>query len=118
LADDEEILRVAYRAFNERNIEAALALMHPEVDWPNAWEGGRVAGREAVRAYWERQFEAISSTVEPLRMRREEDGAISVLVHQLVRDAGSGEVVADSRVVHRWQFEDGLVVRMDVEEPA
>src|SRR4029077_4538622 len=65
LDPDEETLRAAYRAFNERDIAAALELMHPEVDWPNAWEGGRVSGREAVGAYWARQFEAISSKVEP-----------------------------------------------------
>jgi hypothetical protein len=90
--------------------------MHPEVDWPNAWEGGRVRGREAVAAYWERQFEQISSQVEPLAFRREADGSIVVDVHQVVRDAGSGEVVSDSRVVHIWRLEDGLVVRMDVVE--
>jgi hypothetical protein len=88
--------------------------MHPAVDWPNAWEGGRVRGREAVAAYWGRQFEQISSRVEPQGFSRDDDGAISVDVHQVVSDAGSGEVVSDSRVVHRWQFEGGLVVRMDV----
>ena len=91
--------------------------MHPEVDWPNAWEGGRVSGREAVAAYWARQFEQISSRVEPQGFSRDDDGGISVDVHQVVRDAGSGEVVSDSRVVHRWRLEDGLVVRMDVIEP-
>lgn len=90
--------------------------MHPEVDWPNAWEGGRVRGREAVAAYWARQFEQISSRVEPLGFTREEDGAIAVDVHQVVHDADSGEVVSDSRVVHRWWFEKGQVVRMDVVE--
>jgi ketosteroid isomerase-like protein len=114
---DEQTLRAAYRAFNERNIKAALDLMHPEVDWPNAWEGGRVSGREEVAAYWARQFEQISSRVEPQGFSREKDGSIAVDVHQVVRDAGSGELISDSRVVHRWRFEDGLVVRMDVVEP-
>ena len=91
--------------------------MHPEVDWPNAWEGGRVRGREAVASYWARQFEQISSRVEPQGCSRDDDGGISVDVHQVVRNAGSGEVVSDSRVVHRWRFEEGLVVRMDVIEP-
>ncbi len=91
--------------------------MHPAVDWPNAWEGGRVRGREAVAAYWARQFEQISSRVEPQGFSRDDDGGISVDVHQVVRDAGSGEVVSDSRVVHRWRLEEGLVVRMDVIEP-
>jgi ketosteroid isomerase-like protein len=110
----EALLRRAYRAFNDRDIDAALATMHPDVDWPNAWEGGRVAGREAVAAYWARQFEAISSRVEPQAFADDEDGAIAVTVHQVVDDAKSGERLSDSRVTHRWRFEDGLVVRMDV----
>ena len=91
--------------------------MHPEVEWPNAWKGGRVRGREAVAAYWGRQFEQISSRVEPRAFSREEDGSVVVDVHQVVHDAGSGELVSDSRVVHRWWLEDGSVVRMDVIQP-
>jgi SnoaL-like domain len=91
--------------------------MHPAVDWPNAWEGGRVRGRDAVAAYWARQFERISSRVEPQGFSREEDGSIAVDVHQVVHDAVSGELVSESRVIHRWWLEDGLVVRMDVVEP-
>jgi hypothetical protein len=67
----ESILRAAYTAFNARDVNAALELMHPEVDWPNAWEGGRVIGRKAVAAYWTRQFESISSAVEPERFDHE-----------------------------------------------
>lgn len=47
MRSDEDVLRAAYAAFNARDLAAALELMHPEVDWPNAWEGGRVVGREA-----------------------------------------------------------------------
>ena len=83
----EEILRDAYRTFNARDLESAIALMHPDVDWPNAWEGGRVVGHEAVAEYWRRQFEAISSKVEPEGFAREPDGAVTVEVHQVVRDA-------------------------------
>ena len=60
-----DVIPGLYRAFNEREIDAVLDVMHPDVDWPNAWEGGRVHGREAVRAYWTRQFEEISGQVEP-----------------------------------------------------
>jgi hypothetical protein len=91
--------------------------MRPDVDWPNAWEGGRVRGRDAVREYWTRQFAAISSLVEPQRFIPNDDGSVSVEVHQVVRDAGSGEQISDSRVIHRWWIEDGLVARMDVLDP-
>jgi hypothetical protein len=91
--------------------------MHPEVDWPNAWEGGRVSGRRAVEAYWKRQFAEISSQVEPQGFAPREDGSIDVDVHQVVHEAESGALVSDARVVHRWWLEGGLVVRMDVLEP-
>jgi GrpB-like predicted nucleotidyltransferase (UPF0157 family) len=116
MREAELVLRFAYRAFNARDVEAALELMHPEVDWPNAWEGSRVVGRAAVRDYWNRQFAAISSNVQPLRFTRELDGGITVDVHRVVRDAHSGELLLDSCVRHRYKLEDGLVARMDVLE--
>ncbi len=91
--------------------------MHPEVDWPNAWEGGRVVGRAAVRDYWTRQLAAISSDVEPEAFTREPDGAITVDVHQIVHDAASDELISDARVRHRYRLEGGLIARMDVLEP-
>ena len=111
---DEQILRSAYSAFNARDIDGAVELMHPEVDWPNAWEGGRVHGREAVRDYWTRQFAEVSSKVEPRRFSEEKDGSIRVDVHQVVHDASSGELISDSKVAHRYRLKDGLVVQMDV----
>jgi len=114
MLDAEPILRSAYRAFNARDIATAVELMHPEVDWPNAWEGGRVVGRAAVRDYWNRQFTAISSMVEPEGFTEEADGSITVNVHQIVHNAHTGELLSDSHVRHRYWLEDELVVRMDV----
>ena len=108
------VLRSVYRAFNARDLDAAIELMHPEVDWPNAWEGGRVVGRGAVRAYWTRQFAAISSNVEPEGFTEEADGSITVVVHQVVHESRTGELISDSGVQHRYRFDDGLIVRMDV----
>ena len=118
MSDAEPVLRSAYRAFNARDVEAALELMDPEVDWPNAWEGGRVVGRAAVREYWNRQFAAISSKVEPEAFTDEADGSVTVDVHQVVHDASTGELISDSRVRHRYRLDGGLVVRMDVLEPS
>ena len=110
----ESVLRSAYQAFNDRDVETALGLMHPDVDWPNAWEGGRVRGREAVRQYWERQFATISSDVQPERFTSDPDGSVTVDVHQVVRDARTHELLSDSHVRHRFRLEAGLVLRMDV----
>jgi ketosteroid isomerase-like protein len=109
------LIPALYRAFNERQIEAVLDVMHPDVDWPNAWEGGRVIGRDAVRAYWTRQFESIDPSVDPVGFSVERDGRIAVAVHQVVRGL-DGAVLADHTVTHVYAFRDGLVERMDVVE--
>ena len=65
-ASTQDLLTRTYRAFNARDIDAVLAVMHPEVDWPNGMEGGRVRGHAAVREYWTRQWTMIDPHVEPL----------------------------------------------------
>jgi ketosteroid isomerase-like protein len=117
MQDVEQTLRSAYRAFNDRDVEAAAALMHEDVDWPNAWEGGRLVGRAAVTDYWTRQFSTISSNVEPERFTEEPDGSVTVDVHQVVHDAQTGELLSDSRVQHRYRIIGDLIARMDVLEP-
>jgi hypothetical protein len=111
---EEQLLRQAYAAFNARDIDGALALMHPDVDWPNGMEGGRELGHEAVRAYWTRQFGLIDSHVEPLGFDRDDEGRIVVDVHQVVRNL-EGSVLSDGRVRHVYTLRDGLVSRMDID---
>ena len=48
LSNELEILRLAYRDFNSRNIEAVIARMHPEVVWANGMEGGVVESYERL----------------------------------------------------------------------
>lgn len=115
MADHEQLLRTLYAAFNARDVDAVIAAMHPDVDWPNAWEGGRVRGHAAVRDYWARQFAAIDPHVEPQAFATIDGGRIAVEVHQVVRSP-AGEVLADRTVTHVYTLRDGLVERMDVVE--
>ena len=50
-----ELLRAAYAAFNAHDIDGALALMTPNVEWPKAFKGGFVRGPAEIRAYWSEQ---------------------------------------------------------------
>lgn len=113
--DPAEGLRALYRAFNDRDIERALAGMAPDVAWPNGWEGGHVHGREGVRDYWTRQWAAIDPHVEPVEVVVEPDGRVAVLVDQVVRDL-EGTVVAGGRVVHAYRLSGGLVTEMEIRD--
>ena len=113
MAEHDDLLRRAYEAFNARDIDSALVLMHPDVDWPNGMEGGRVLGRAAVREYWTRQFQVIDSRVEPEGFTTDADGRVAVDVHQVVHDA-AGELLSDGHVTHVYTVRDGLIERMEI----
>jgi hypothetical protein len=107
-------LRTMYVAFNARDIQEVLAQLAPDVDWPNAWEGGRVRGHDAVGDYWTRQWAEIDPSVEPTAFTSLPDGRIAVDVHQVVRGL-DGTLLAENDVQHVYSFRGDLVLRMDVE---
>lgn len=111
-----ERLESLYHAFNARDIELVLEQLGESVDWPNTWEGGRLHGRNAVRDYWNRQWATIDPRVEPTAYSSTSDGAIRVTVNQTVRDL-RGALLDERQVQHVYHFRDGLIAKMDVEEP-
>jgi ketosteroid isomerase-like protein len=52
MKDAMTLIEQAYSAFNKRDIDGALVLMTQDVSWPKASEGGKVVGKEEIRAYW------------------------------------------------------------------
>jgi ketosteroid isomerase-like protein len=117
MMDDEELLKYAYAAFNARNVDAALATMHPDVEWPNGMEGGTVHGHQGVRAYWTRQWTLIDPRVEPLSFARTPDGRMDVQVRQVVRDS-AGALLVDKVVHHLYRIEAGRVMGMEIRDGA
>jgi hypothetical protein len=111
--DTKAIIQQAYSAFNKRDIDAALALMTEDVSWPKASEGGRIVGKEEIRAYWSRQWAEFNPHVEPLAMSEEDGGRIRVQVHQLVRSL-QGDVLSDGEVLHVFTVNSGLIAAMNL----
>jgi ketosteroid isomerase-like protein len=111
----KDLLTETYEAFNRRDVDAVLANMHPDVDWPNGMEGGRVHGHEAVRQYWLRQWTQINPRVEPQGFHLDPTGAIVVEVHQVIRDM-DGKLLADRMVEHIYRIRAGLIESMQIRE--
>jgi hypothetical protein len=113
MADTKALIEQAYSAFNKRDIDGALALMTPDVSWPKASEGGKVVGKEEIRAYWTRQWGEFDPHVEPLTITEEDGGKARVRVHQIVKSL-QGEVLSDSEVLHIFTVHTGLIAAMDL----
>ena len=113
MTNTKALIEQAYSAFNKRDIDGALALMTEDVNWPKASEGGKVVGKEEIRAYWTRQWSEFDPHVEPLAITEGDGGRVRVKVHQLVRSL-QGEVLSDSEVLHVFTVNTGLIAAMDL----
>jgi len=117
MADTKTLIEQAYSAFNRRNIDGALALMTQDVSWPKASEGGKVVGKEEIRAYWTRQWSEFDPHVEPLAITEEDGGKTRVRAHQLVKSL-QGDVLSDTEVLHVFTMNNGLIAAMDLGDEA
>ena len=115
MTDTKIVIEQAYSAFNQRDIDGALALMTEDVSWPKASEGGKVIGKEEIRAYWTRQWGEFDPHVEPLEITENGNGKVRVRVHQLVKSL-QGDVLSDSEVLHAFTLNSGLIAAMDLGE--
>jgi hypothetical protein len=113
MPDTKTLIEQAYSAFNKRDIDGALELMTKDVSWPKASEGGKVVGKEEIRAYGTRQWREFDPYVEPLAMTEEDGGKTRVRVHQLVKSLQGG-VLSDSEVLHVFTVNSGLIAAMDL----
>lgn len=110
----QALIKRAYAGFNDREIDTVLAMMHPEIHWPKAFEGGYVIGHNAVRAYWTRQWSEINPKVVPVAIFERPDGKFEVEVHQLVKDL-EDNILFDGKVKHIYTINDDLLGQMDIE---
>jgi ketosteroid isomerase-like protein len=117
MADVDSELRALiarlYEHFNAREIEAVIALMVPDVDWPNALEGTRITGHDAVREYWLGQFAQFDPRVAPIGFEALGDGRVRVRVRQELYEL-NGDLIGQGEVFHDYAFRDGLIERMDI----
>src|SRR5438270_13309004 len=112
----EDLIKRAYAAFNERDIDTVLGLMQPDVHWPNGWEGGFVNGHDEVRDYWIRQWKEINPKVSPVSFMEKKDGQIEVEVHQVAKDL-QNNVLFDGLVKHVYTVDEGKIKAMEIEKP-
>jgi|SRR5215469_1286844 len=113
IKNTKTLIEQAYFAFNKRDVDGALALMTEDVSWPKASEGGKVVGKEEIRAYWTRQWGEFDPHVEPHAIIEGDGGKVSVSVHQLVKSL-QGNVLSDSEVLHVFTVKAGLIAAMDL----
>jgi limonene-1,2-epoxide hydrolase len=115
MSSDRQFLQNLYDAFNNRELETIVSVMHPDVKWANGVEGGFVYGRDAVREYWTNQYQVIQVQLETLKFETDENNRNVVTVHQIVKDL-QGNLLADMTVKQIFTIENDAIVLYEIGE--
>lgn len=110
---NEEAVRGFADAISRGDIEAAVALCDPEVEFLSMLDvsGRRYLGREGISQY----FRDVESAWEEWRVDFERvasapDGRVAIVMTMHVRGRGSGAALSE-RTGHVWTLRDGLLLR-------
>jgi ketosteroid isomerase-like protein len=112
-----ETVRLAFEAWNNDDVEAALAFIHPDADWNSRGVSDLFIGVEpehhghaGVRAWWQAAKEPwayFKSHIE--QIVEEADTVVTAVRFEAVgRESGAKVGLA---LANLWQLEDGLIVR-------
>lgn len=115
MTDRERRVTELRTAINGRDFEAALALLHPDVDWQDIVNGGRLHGLAAVRAYWTQISDLFTTGASQITHRLIGDDRIAVrMLHSVT--SKQGKAWGEDALTQVFTFRDGLIVRMDLDE--
>jgi uncharacterized protein len=112
--ENVDLARRGYETFARGDLDAAVELMHPEIeahDPPEVPDATIYRGREAVRRDWEETaglFEDFSIDVEKSFDRGDE---VVVLLRFRGRGRDSGAEV-EAPMAHVWTIRDGKAIRL------
>ncbi len=106
------VVDALWPALTARDIDAVVALLHPDVDWQDNLNGGRRVGRDAVRAYLSEVMATVVIVSTPIDIRPSGPDRYLARVNHVVRNK-DGQLWGQEVVRHVLELREGLIVRVD-----
>ena len=111
-----EIIRRALDAWNRQDIEAILALTHPEgeyVNAPTAVEPGTRRGHDEIVAVMQKQWESIPGARSGDRSIHDRGDEI-ITVGRVSRTMPGSDARISNPILVSWKFRDGKIIRLEL----
>ncbi|ALL13064.1 nuclear transport factor 2 family protein [Caulobacter henricii] len=105
------VLSALHRAIEDHDIEAVVALFHPEARIPESLDQGLLVGHEQIRAYFLRQFVEIQVSTRLLWVHPLPDDRADAIVHVTVHDP-RGDLQWEGQVSASYRLDQGLIAEM------
>lgn len=112
-ADADLIIRY-YDALAHRDIEAAMAMTHPEAEFVDFLEGGHLTGSAAIRAFYQRLFDTLAPDFDLIAVTLQSDGRMRAEMQVATHDR-SGQLWSDTRSYAFYAVVDGLVRSIELQ---
>jgi ketosteroid isomerase-like protein len=108
-----EIVKAYFEAFDSGDLDAAASYLDPDVRWRNAAliDDEHVAGRDAVRTYWDRILSTFPFVHDDASFEAKGDH-VCVIARLRARGAASG-LELEAPCGYALTLRDGLVTRSD-----
>jgi uncharacterized protein len=115
-AENVDVARRGYEAFNRGDLDGAIETMHPEVEWQTyivpGPGGGTYHGRDGVRQLWSDARSVFGDfRNEPERFLDVPPDRVVVFVRICGIGKESGAFV-EARIAHLFTMRDGMAVRV------
>jgi hypothetical protein len=112
MMNEIDTVRRMYDAYNARQMDAALAGLHVDVEWDGGSEG-MLHGKQAVERHWRSQWQGADAKVY-IQMSAWEN---SSLVLQVTLDTETPHGASKQQIQNVITFRDGLVASLRIKQP-
>ena len=113
--DNVEILRKAYDALNDGDVESALGVLEPDAEWEEHSElpeAGTYHSRDAIRSFLLGYLDSWDEFRQETEELIDSGDRVAVVLRMAARGKGSG-IEVEARYAHLWTMQDGRGVRVD-----
>jgi hypothetical protein len=112
MMNEIDTVRRMYDAYNARQMDAALADLHADVEWDGGAEG-MLHGKEAVERHWRSQWRDVDAKV----YIQSSAWKNSSLVLQVRLEVATPRGVSEQHIQNAITFSDGLVASLRIKQP-
>jgi ketosteroid isomerase-like protein len=110
-----DLIARLHDAFNRRDLEGVVAMLHPDVRFRDYIDDGEVRGLDEARAFYQRVFATIAPELAFLSSEELPDGRVVTRLQVGIHDR-SGHLWSDSSATVTYVLADGLVLGLDIVE--
>ena len=117
MSDLADVITRYHDAVGRRDLEAVMAVMHPQARFTDFLDGGEISGSDAIRAFYQQLFGTLAPDLDVIAITSQPDGRLRADLQVATHDR-SGHVWSDTRSYALYALVDGLIHGIELQPGA